>query len=244
MSAKDYQEKVLHRNDESYSPDDGQFKKDFFDWGIGDQLTLKARMIDRGYETLYDAFCVIKTEHVFNIFNSSRNEIELFNPANANSYSQSQCAIVIERVFSRLYKYLQFKSTTGEVFHRHINIDSGYKYLTSESILNSDNGAGREIYYNDKGDDKVPYLRYLDKLKDYKAWNKLTGPEKEVLGHFIAIISRKEMEQVRQSWDLCPLCKSAENLEYQTPRRVEIDVLNTKVYLAPPQGNQQTREVP
>ena len=44
---------------------------------------------------------------------------------------------MIERVFSRLYKYLKFKSTTFETFQRHFNVDMGYKYLDPESILNS-----------------------------------------------------------------------------------------------------------
>lgn len=35
-------------------------------------------MIDAGYNALYDAFCVMKNESVFNIFNSDSNEIEAF----------------------------------------------------------------------------------------------------------------------------------------------------------------------
>lgn len=179
----------------------------------------KARMVKRGWEALYDAFCVLRNEHVFNIYNSNGNGcIEEFNPDNANYYSQSQCAIVIERVFSRLYKYLQFKSTTGEVFHRHINIDSGYKYLTSDSIYNSDNTSARTVYYNDAGTDKISYLRYLSKIRAYKNSPPYAGffttYEEKMLERFIAIITRKEMDYIKKSWDLCPLCNSATNLGY------------------------------
>jgi hypothetical protein len=48
---------------------------------------------------------VIKAEKLFNICKSSGG-IEEFNAQHAEDYSQAQCAIVIERVFSRLYKYL------------------------------------------------------------------------------------------------------------------------------------------
>lgn len=98
----------------------------------------------------------------------------MFRPSESRNYSQAQCAIVIERIFSRLYKYLQFKSTTGEIFQRHINIDTGYKYLTSDSILNSENDASH-VYYSEKDvNDGIPdYLRYLSRLEDYA--NNLSG---------------------------------------------------------------------
>ena len=67
---------------------------------------IRDKMIGAGMNALEDAFSVLRNGHVFNIFNSDSNEIEEFNPDNAEHYSQSQCAIVIERVFSELYKYL------------------------------------------------------------------------------------------------------------------------------------------
>lgn len=53
---------------------------------------------------------------------------------------------MIERVFSRLYRYLRFKSTTGETFKKHINVDMGYKYLDSDTI-------GVAAYYRDNDPD-------------------------------------------------------------------------------------------
>ena len=107
-------------------------------------------MLISGCEALEDAFSVIRNEKLFNIFNSDSNEVEEFNPKNIEHYSESQCAIVIERIFSRLYKYLQFKSTTSETFQRHINIDSGYKYLTTNSLKKSDHDLK---YYYDPEDE-------------------------------------------------------------------------------------------
>lgn len=107
-------------------------------------------MMESGFKTLIDAFAVVKNEHLFNVFNSESNEVEAFALANASKYSQSQCAIAIERIFSRIYKYLQFKSTTSETFQRHINIDSGYKYLTSDSLKKSDHELK---YYYDPTDE-------------------------------------------------------------------------------------------
>ena len=162
-------------------------------------------MIVAGYKALYDAFCVMKNEHVFNIFNSTANEVEEFNPEHAGSYSQGQCAIVIERVFSRLYRYLHFKSTTSEKLQTHINIDSGYKYLATDSLLANDNkNAG--TYYDD-GDD-VSYLRYLEKISQYKNSSLLTDEEKTVLSQFIKVLSRKPAQWLNENWNLCPLCKS------------------------------------
>ena len=63
-------------------------------------------MVQAGCDALEDAFSVIKNEHLFNIFNSESKWVEEFDPDRAENYSQSQCAIVIERIFSRLYKYL------------------------------------------------------------------------------------------------------------------------------------------
>lgn len=121
-------------------------------------------MLNAGCDALEDAFSVMKDKHVFNIFNSSTNIIEEFDPDHAQHYSQAQCAIVIERVFSELYKYLQFKSTTGEQFQRHINIDSGYKYLATDTIRNSEN-PNSNVYYSEN--DGIPYMRYLGKLAEY-----------------------------------------------------------------------------
>lgn len=152
-------------------------------------------MMESGFKALIDAFAVVKNEHLFNVFNDGkyepgtvicdatsdlvceasseivcgRNEpgVEEFSKTRARCYSQAQCAIVIERIFSRIYKYLQFKSTTSETFQRHINIDSGYKYLTTDSLKNSDHELN---YYYDPTDEQSttehpepikPYLRYL-----------------------------------------------------------------------------------
>lgn len=120
------------------------------------------KMLDKGIRALQDAFSVILSEKLFNIYNSTTNQIEEFNPTNSRSYTQSQCAIVIERIFSRLYKYLQFKSTTGEVFQRHINIDSGYKYLTTDTLNKSEN-TNSHVYYTET-ESEPGYLRYLTKL--------------------------------------------------------------------------------
>ena len=68
--------------------------------------SIRDKMIGAGMNALEDAFSVLRNGHVFNIFNSESNEIEEFNQDNADHYSQAQCAIVIERVFSELYKYL------------------------------------------------------------------------------------------------------------------------------------------
>lgn len=117
------------------SPVDGKYSKPLIEGTIP---FMKKKMLVSGCEALQDAFSVIKNEKLFNIFNSSTKRVEEFNPDNIAHYSESQCAIVIERIFSRLYKYLQFKSTTSEEFEKHINIDSGYKYLTTESLLKND----------------------------------------------------------------------------------------------------------
>ena len=101
---------------------------------VVDKRVLLDDMVEAGFKALVDAFAVVKNEHLFNVYNSNTKQVEEFDPAKAGQYSQSQCAIALERVFSRIYKYLQFKSTTGETFQRHINIDSGYKYLTTKSL--------------------------------------------------------------------------------------------------------------
>lgn len=155
---------------------------------------------------------------VFRIVNSANNNvIEDFQEANLANYSQAQCAIVIERVFSELYKYLQFKSTTSEMFQRHININSGYKYLTTESLLGSDNDAS-DVYYSDS--DAVGYLRYLAKLSEYANGTVnigLTDNEKKLLGQFISIVEKEPVEWLDKNWDLCPLCRGVGQL----PRNAE-----------------------
>jgi hypothetical protein len=108
------------------------------------------KMMESGFKALLDAFAVVQNEHLFNVFNSQSKSVEEFDPTKAGQYSQSQCAIAIERIFSRIYKYLQFKSTTSETFQRHINIDSGYKYLTTDSLKNSDHELN---YYYDPTDE-------------------------------------------------------------------------------------------
>lgn len=137
-------------------------------------------MIEQGIYALDDAFSAIKAKGLFNIFNSRDRKIEEFNESNARFYSQAQCAIVIERVFSGLYRYLQFKSTVGEKSLRHINIDNGYKYLSPETVLKSENPNSKSYYSND---DQVPYLRYLAKVEQYLSDGSdvLNADEKNVL---------------------------------------------------------------
>ena len=98
MSAKDYHE--VSGNDIT---ENGMYVKDSAKDVKRDALAL---MIEYGCKALDDAFAVILEKKLFNIFNSTTNEIEEFDPENVKSYSQAQCAIVIERVFSGLYKYL------------------------------------------------------------------------------------------------------------------------------------------
>lgn len=110
---------------------------------------------------------------------------------------------MIERVFSSLYKYLQFKSTTGEEFSKHINIDCGYKYLDTESLSTSDNPKcvayhnGRIAGNPAKDKDEVPYLRYLKRLDDFYRSNSnvLNENERAILGHVIDnVLSRTTPE--------------------------------------------------
>lgn len=172
-------------------------------------------MVRTGFETLVDAFAVVQNEHLFNVYNSNTKQVEEFDPANAGQYSQSQCAIALERVFSRIYKYLQFKSTTGETFQRHINIDSGYKYLTTESLKNSAHEL--DIYYDFDADEAEGidkhYLRYLNKLNYYLSPNApnigLTSDEKAILGQFCEILSKQALGWLDKKWDLCPILQRA-----------------------------------
>ena len=57
--------------------------KPAYDHGIRD------KMIGAGMNALEDAFSVLRNRHVFNIFNSESNEIEEFDPDNADHYSQA-----------------------------------------------------------------------------------------------------------------------------------------------------------
>ena len=169
-------------------------------------MAMKARMIDCGYSALYDAFCVMKNESVFNIFNSESGKVEEFKPVNAEHYSQAQCAIVIERVFSRLYRYLQFKSTTGERIKRHINVDMGYKYLDSESLAEN----GNSLYYYD-GDEGKKYLRYLNRIGKYTDWDLesfgLAPDEIAVFKKFKSLLAEKTRSYIEGlEWNLCPKC--------------------------------------
>ena len=88
---------------------------------------------------------------------------------------------MIERIFSELYKYLQFKSTTNETFPSHINIDSGYKYLKTESIMRSENSK-TVAYFDDRGG-TPSYLAYLGGIRKYLSDTSsiLTSDEKTVL---------------------------------------------------------------
>lgn len=75
MTPKDYYYKVEHRGEQVEAPDDGVYRKNLIESGVQKSLSNKAKMIDCGYEALYDAFCVIKNEKLFNIFNSKTNVI-------------------------------------------------------------------------------------------------------------------------------------------------------------------------
>lgn len=130
--------------------DEGQGKPNF---NRQTDVGLLKTMVLRGCQALQDAFCAINDCHLTNVFNSSTGKIEEFDAESARDYSQQQCAIAIERVFSGLYKYLHFKSTTGEVIPKRVNIDSGYKYLSTSSLRTSMNPVSRQegngIYYDD-----------------------------------------------------------------------------------------------
>ena len=181
---------------------DGKYTKPNF---VSDMRgSVLPRMVASGFDALVDAFSVVKNEHILNIFNSTTNKVEEFNEANAKFYSESQCAIVIERVFSRIYKYLQFKSTPTETFQRHINLDSGYKYLTTDSLKKSDHDLG--IYYDPEDEAGKDYLRYLTKLKTYEN-NRDVLDENElvVLKEFDNVLSKQTMDWLDKKWDLCPL---------------------------------------
>ena len=170
--------------------------------------------------------------------------VEEFNETNAKYYSQSQCAIALERVFSRIYKYLQFKSTTSETFQRHINIDSGYKYLTTDSLKNSDHDL--DIYYDLKKDSEENvekhYLRYLKKLNEYVNSTSsdsgigLTSAEKAILKEFCDILSKQTLDWLDKKWDLCPLLqRMSEKIDELSPRKlmsrdVEVEQLANESY--------------
>ncbi len=67
MSPQDYKE---------FIDTDATVKPSGVDLGIGK----KQRMLELGFDALEDAFSVIKNEKIFNIYNSSTNAIEEFNP--------------------------------------------------------------------------------------------------------------------------------------------------------------------
>ena len=218
MSAREYCELMGN------APENGPWEKP--KWRELDSTdAIKLGMVEAGCDALSDAFSVMRHEKVFNIWNSSTNKVEEFNPAKAANYSQSQCAIVIERVFSRLYKYLYFKSTTSEVFQRHINIDSGYKYLTSESIRRSDKRMDGEpedvgVYYDPSDASGVSYLRYLNKLQQYIDSPFLTDMENTVLKQFIDVLKNRVehwIDSGKYNY-LCPLCDYVPVYELAAPR--------------------------
>ena len=222
MSAREYCELMGN------APENGPWEKPM--WRELDSTdAIKLSMVEAGCDALSDAFSVMRHEKVFNIWNSSTNKVEEFNPANAANYSQSQCAIVIERVFSRLYKYLYFKSTTGEVFQRHINIDSGYKYLTSESIRQSDKRRDDEpetvgVYYDPSDASGVSYLRYLNKLQQYIDNSPfLTDMENTVLKQFTDVLNNRVEDWIANGKYnyLCPLCDlSSDASKLASPRKM------------------------
>lgn len=128
-------------------------------------------------------------------------------------------------MFSRLYKYIHFKSTTGETFQKHINIDSGYKYHTTESLLKSDNPTS-DVYYDDRNVSSTtpPYLSYLTKLLEYldDSSSVLDIHEKAVIKNAIQVLGRKFPNFVDE-WNVCPLCHKEEGDEdsinaLQSPR--------------------------
>ena len=221
MQGKEYCELV---GEEGTEDDSGNitYVKPMFS-SLGDsQRNVLDKMMESGFKALVDAFAVIQNECLFNVYNSNANKVEEFDPAKANEYSQSQCAIALERVFSRIYKYLQFKSTTGETFQRHINIDSGYKYLTTESLKKSDHQLE---YYFDDSDEGKKYLRYLKKLQYYLTSSApgigLTQNEKAVLGQFCEILSKETLGWLNKKWDLCPILQRAETRGVQiSPRKL------------------------
>lgn len=169
---------------------------------------------------------MVKKEHLFNVFNSESKRVEEFVQANASKYSQSQCAIAIERIFSGIYKYLQFKSTTSETFQRHINIDSGYKYLTTDCLKASDHAL--KCYYDptDEQNNIKPYLKYLKKLNEYANPDAsdpdigLTADERAALGEFCDVLSKSALEWLNWRWDLCPLLLRTEKTDQISPRKI------------------------
>ena len=199
-------------------------KPDFSD--VSDKRTLLNKMMKSGFKALIDAFSVVQNEHLFNVFNSKSKSIEEFAPANVSQYSQSQCAIAIERVFSGIYKYLQFKSTTSETFQRHINIDSGYKYLTTDSFKKSDHELKYYYYPEDESAGIKPYLKYLKKLNEYVNSSAsgsgigLTTDEKAVLGEFCNVLSKETLDWLDKEWDLCPLLNRLQNSDELHPREL------------------------
>lgn len=210
-------------------------KPDFTE--ISNKSNFLGLMMEAGYNTLVDVFAIVQNEHLFNVFNSQTSKVEEFNPSNASQYAQGQCAIALERVFSRIYKYLQFKSTTSETFQRHINIDSGYKYLTTDSLKNSDHSLN--CYYDLEQDasDNVEkhYLRYLKKLDFYLNGEDVDGEhrdppdiglnddEKDILREFCDILSKQTLSWLDEQWDLCPLLKkSDERPEPPSPRKLMV----------------------
>lgn len=226
MKGKEYCELVGKDGTEDASGNITYVKPVFSD--VVDKRELLDDMVESGFKALVDAFAVVQNEHLFNVYNSNTKQVEEFDPAKAGQYSQSQCAIALERVFSRIYKYLQFKSTTGETFQRHINIDNGYKYLTTKSLLESDHELG--IYFDDS--DEKKYLRYLKKLNDCLAeTNFSTNPpvnpygftkdEYEVLGQFCEILSKQALGWLDEKWDLCPILQRSETRSPQfSPRKL------------------------
>ena len=230
MSAREYYE-LTNEGKSGTSYPFTYAKPNFWDNSLTDakRTNIKNKMLESGFKTLVDAFSVVQNEHLFNVFNSNINEVEEFNETNARYYSQSQCAIALERVFSRIYKYLQFKSTTSETFQRHINIDNGYKYLTIDTLKKSDHGL--DIYYDLEKDSEENvekhYLRYLQKLKEYANSTPsdsgigLTPSEKAILKEFCDILSKQTLDWLDEKWDLCPLLqRMSEKVDELSPRKL------------------------
>ena len=197
MTAKEWWE-FTHTSGQK--PEDGKYSKPE---GIPTPGQLVA-MVGAGFDALDDAFKVVKERHLFNILNSSTNTVEEFKPAEAKYYSQAQCAIALERVFNGIYEYLQFKTHTGCTYPRHVNVDNGYKYLDTESLLGSDHEVG--VYYDpsDRGKDYLRYLHVLDKYANDSGFG-FTDYERAILTEFCQVLKYTTFDWISETWDPCPL---------------------------------------
>lgn len=147
---------------------------------------------------------------------------------------------MIERIFSELYNYLHFKSTTNDVIQNHINIDNGYKYLTNDSLRGNENPVSNLYYDDSDGQNDHPYLSYVARLYDYISGSRdgkssLHGvldnqDEVKVLEHAIEVVlSRPERQYFDEQgsslypkFDLCPFCNNYQMKFEQSPRELKM----------------------